>query len=174
MKINELFEDTSINSVPWPTDLSWRLVLQRYKNLDPLLDVRRNKIFSMPFKNWANTYYSLTLKDYKKIPHMQTQVLRIPNDSIVGDMKHINAAFMSLRSGDSERFKKHLDEYETTMCTYAEFVKNPKMFYDPEILSEKGSVEFLPYKVVLTGRIDEFMKNLGRFDPELGVKGVVR
>lgn len=166
MKISELLNEKKKSDIHpienCPDNLSWKLNLSRYKNLDPLLDVRRNKIYSMPFKNWSGTFYSLTLKDLTKIKFMPTEVLSISSNSLVGDMELINQAH-NIRIGNlwddnyeenQEKLRKILKQYEDSMVPMYRFVGNPKMFRYPEILSEPSQVTKTPYRVTTTDIVD--------------------
>ena len=74
-ELSQLFEQSTAlgakasqtQSVTWPTNLAWKINFKQFKDLDPLLPFRKNKIYLMPFENWQGTYYSLTNKDFKKV-----------------------------------------------------------------------------------------------------------
>lgn len=151
MKIVELIEE--IEPVEWPTDLAWRVKLARYKNIEYFTDFRKNKAFAMPFRNWEKTFYKLTLKDTKKIKYMDTEVVKVSQDTMVADMKYIDMALNHIIKNDPTGSMRRaadpfLQEYEKTMLPYSEFVKNPYVFEKPEILLDRSSMIVLPYKVV--------------------------
>lgn len=134
MKINEL--EVAPQPVEWPTNLAWRLPLKRFKNVEPLTDIRRGKLFAMPFKNWVGTYWNLLGKDVKKLRYMQTQVVEIP---VSLDLIFVNPAYRSegiatelllkiTQLADKHKIYIHLeaipdDESEISAATLTKFYK---------------------------------------------------
>lgn len=141
--------------VEWPTNLAWRVEFKRFSDLHPLSDHRKGKVFAMPFRNWTRTYHKLTLKDYSKVKNMPTQVVEVPDDALVGDMRLIDNALRMLVKNDptgaAERraIEYVRDAYEKSLVPYSEFVKNPSMFERPEILIPREQLKVLPYKVTI-------------------------
>jgi ribulose bisphosphate carboxylase small subunit len=131
-------EESQIPSeVEWPTQLAWTIQFKRFKDLEPLLDVRANKIYLMPFENWERTYYSLTNKDLHKVKFMPTRVYRVDPSALVGDMAIINRAMRAQNDNDKQQA---LDDYQNSLVTYEEFAKNPSMFRMPEILATADQI----------------------------------
>lgn len=138
----------SIIPVEWPTDLAWKIQFTKYKDVPPIIDMRANKLFAMPFRNWSNTFTVLTGKDTTKVKFMDTRVLRVPHSAIVADMKLFDKA-LDQGAEYSEAGRKMLEEYERTSVSYADFVNKPTMFINPEILIPVSDIEFLPFKVTI-------------------------
>jgi hypothetical protein len=123
--------------VSWPTNLAWKINFKQFKDLDPLLPFRKNKIYLMPFENWQGTYYSLTNKDFKKVNFMPTQVFEISPDVMVGDMQLINRAHEATQpQAQAEILKKYMD----SRVPYKDFVNNPEQFEFPELLAEPHQI----------------------------------
>lgn len=152
-----LVEDKAKKPVDWPTNLAWRIQLKRFKNVEVLSDLRKGKLFAMPFKNWVGTYWNLLGKDVKKIPYMPTQVLEISDSTMVADMELIdNVFYFNGGSGKAmtDAGRLHLEKYEATAVSYADFKRDPYIFSRPEILIEPNEVKFLQMKVVTTAELD--------------------
>lgn len=147
----------ALEPVEWPTNLSWRVQMSRFKNVDALCDIRRGKLFALPFKNWLGTYWNLLGKDVTKIRYMQTQVVEIPDSAMVADMAMIDAVFF-FNGGSGKPMTKDgsdaLDEYISKSVSYGEFKHDPYIFSRPEILIEPTSARFLPMKVYPTSVMD--------------------
>jgi hypothetical protein len=153
LEINEVKKP--ISPVEWPSNLAWRIEFRQYRNLPPILDIRKGKIFAMPFRNWEGTYYKLTLKEPSKVKFMNTSVVEVPDDALVSDMRTIDLALKYYQSkndptGSMKREGEKVAKwYLNKMVSYREFVKDPGMFQYPEILLDRGTVKFLPYKVTI-------------------------
>lgn len=128
--------------------LAWRIRFKRFKDLDPLFTVRENKVYLMPFDfNALLTYSSLTGKDFDKIKNMPTEVYRVSNDALVGDMAIINKIFVkknvsnSPDKSDDEILKELLElkkQYLNTMVPFGQYREG--MFKRPEILAEPHQI----------------------------------
>lgn len=128
--------------------LAWRIRFKRFKDLDPLFTVRENKVYLMPFDfNALLTYSSLTGKDFDKIKNMPTEVYRVSNDALVGDMAIINKIFVkknvsnSPDKSDDEILKELLElkkQYLNTMVPFGQYREG--MFKRPEILAEPSQI----------------------------------
>jgi hypothetical protein len=143
-ELSQLFEQptaleakaSQTQPVSWPTNLAWK-IFKQFKDLDPLLPFRKNKIYLMPFENWQGTYYSLTNKDFKKVNFMPTQVFEISPDVFVGDMQLINRAHEATQpQAQAEILKKYMD----SRVPYKDFVNNPEQFEFPELLAEPHQI----------------------------------
>lgn len=131
--------------------LAWRIRFKRFRDLDPLFPVRENKVYLMPFDfNALLTYSSLTGKDFDKIKNMPTEVYRVSNDALVGDMGIINKIFAkkdvsspsNVGKTDAEILKELLDlkkQYLNTMVPFGQYRQG--MFKRPEILAEPNQIE---------------------------------
>lgn len=160
MRYQELFETSKPNVVEWPTNMAWRINLKRYQKVDVFADVRRGKLFAIPFRNWVGTYYSLMGKDIGKLRFMQTQVIEIPDNALVGDMADADDI---LNMGDGSTRDALIDLYTDTLVSYARFKRDPWMFKNPEIMIDPSMVKTLPLRPVVTAEIE-------RDEPLLGVK----
>lgn len=128
--------------------LAWRIRFKRFKDLDPLFPVRENKVYLMPFDfNALLTYSSLTGKDFDKIKNMPTEVYRVSNNALVGDMAIINKIFVkknvsnSPGKSDDEILKELLElkkQYLNTMVPFGQYREG--MFKRPEILAEPSQI----------------------------------
>lgn len=137
----------------WPTQLAWRIRLTRYRTAEYFLDLRRDKAFAMPFRNWEVIFHKLTLKEPSKIKYMPTEVIVVPPDAMVADMKYIDHAYMFLLKDDpvplaERRREPMLDRYVKTMIPYTVFVQDPYVFKQPEIMIERARMQILPFRVV--------------------------
>lgn len=142
--------------VDWPTNLGWRIQLNRYAHVPSLTKLRENKVFALPFRNWVSTYWHLLGKDVKKLKFMPTKVVVIPDDALVADMAVIDTLFF-LRGKSTElppAAKAALEHYEASAISYAEFKKDPYVFSQPEILIEREALRFVPGKIVPTAVMD--------------------
>lgn len=118
-------------------NLAWRIKFNRFKDLDPLMSERKNKIYLMPFDfNALLTYSSLTGKDFVKIRYMPTEVYKISDDAKVGDMAIINKIFSTKDEKEKENLKK---EYLNTMVPFSQYKEGT--FKRPEILAEPNQIE---------------------------------
>lgn len=159
MRYRELIAEAlpKVQAVEWPTDMAWRIEFKKFSSLPSILDIRRGKLFAMPFRNWEETYYKLTLKETSKVKYMNTSVVRVPPDALVGDMQIIDIAlkYFQVKNDPAGSMKRNgleiAQEYEKTAVSYAEFCHNPEMFKRPEILLDRATVHFLPYKVTIAG-----------------------
>jgi hypothetical protein len=137
---------------PWPSNLAWRIRLKRYCDAEYFLDFRRDKAFAMPFRNWESIFHKLTLKAPAKIKFMPTEVIIVPPDAMVGDMKYIDAAYMFIIKNDPSRVSQRrrepmLDRYVQTMIPYTKFMEDPTVFEHPEIMIDRSSMQVLPFRV---------------------------
>lgn len=144
-------------SVPeWPTNLAWKIQLKRFSNMDPLMDVRKDKVYLMPFVNWESTYYSLTNKDLHKVKFMPTQIYQVQPDALVGDMYLINQAH---RTQDPTVRDHLLQQYKDSIVSYQQFLHNPLMFQMPEILATPTQIQLKPGKITsLWDKNDQILK----------------
>jgi hypothetical protein len=138
-------------------NLGWRIKLQRFKDIDYMVEERKGKIFAMPFINWRGTYYHLLGKDIKKIPYMPTEIVEIPDDALVADMDIIDTVF-TLRMSNNGKItpenQKVLDSYMESAVPYSEFKENPYMFSKPEIMLDRSNFKKVAGHVVLTTESD--------------------
>jgi hypothetical protein len=141
-----------------PNNLAWRIRFRRFKDMDPLLPERENKMYFMPFDHSAvRTFSNLTGKDHYKIGNMPTEVYEIPGDSMVYDMKIINSVNNARNYAYNERdpekkakYEKMIDyhkkQYLASGVPYSQY--RPGMFDYPEILADPGSVKKIEDKGV--------------------------
>lgn len=162
MHFHEIIEARQpvIQPIEWPTNMAWRVKLKRYRNVEVFADVRRGKLFAIPFRNWVGTYYSLLGKDIKRLRFMPTQIVEVPDNALVGNMSDADD-ILHLKDGPTRDALISL--YDDTLVSYARFKRNPTMFNSPEIMIESSMVKVLPLRLVVT---DEFDGD----EPLLGVK----
>lgn len=166
MKIQIGLQDAPI---AWPTNLAWRLKLKRFANVEAIVDIRKDVVFALPFKNWVGTYWQLLGKDVDKLKHMPTQIVEVPNDALVADMDTFDSAMFLMHghkgqvTPDAQKVLKH---YQDSAVTYRKFVEDPYMFSRPEILIPRSRFKTTNLKLVVTEQPDEDEPNA----PLLGVK----
>ena len=77
---------------------------------------------------WESTFYSLTNKDLKKITRYQPALVKIPANSVVGDMAIANQFY---RTDDADEKKSYAKAYRDSIVPYGSDTSRMKM---PEII----------------------------------------
>ena len=88
----------------------------------------RAGVFALHPDAWESTFYSLTNKDFKKITFYKPAIVKIPPNSIVGDMAIANKFY---RTNDAEEKQTHAEAYRDSIVPYGSDTSHIKM---PEII----------------------------------------
>lgn len=154
MKVKDLLESKKqqIEPIKWPTNLAWRVKLKRYRNAEIFAEVRRDKCFAIPFRNWVGTYYSLLGKDISKIKYLPTEIIEIPDTALVADMSLADDVFDAPNKNLRDQA---IDNYTKTIISYHEFKNNPYIFKNPEIMIDPAQVAQTSLKLTVTDILDK-------------------
>ena len=101
-----------------------------HEGTDELADMvpDRAGVFALHPDAWESTFYSLTNKDLKKITFYKPAIVKIPPNSIVGDMAIANKFY---RTNDAEEKQTHAEAYRDSIVPYGSDTSHIKM---PEII----------------------------------------
>ena len=101
-----------------------------FDGTDPLADMVPDRVgkFALHPDNWEATFYSLTNKDLKKIKSYKPQLVKIPTNSVVGDMAIANKFY---RTKDQDEKRALAVAYKDSMVPYGADISHIKM---PEII----------------------------------------
>ena len=108
-----------------------------FDGTDPLADMVPDRVgkFALHPDNWEGTYYSLTNKDTAKIKFYKPQLVKIPANSVVGDMAIANRYY---RTKDEDEKKVLAVAYRDSMVPYGADTSHIKM---PEIIMPESIEE---------------------------------
>lgn len=116
-----------------PLDRAIRLLrLGRFGDLDAMASFvpeRSTHVFALHPCKWEPTFYSLTLKDSKKIRYYQPVIIPIPPGTLCGDMRFINAFD---RTDDQAEKRTFIESYRRSLVPYEE--ANVDDYLLPELL----------------------------------------
>jgi predicted chitinase len=101
-----------------------------YDGKDELADMvpDRNGVYALHPDAWESTFYSLTNKDLKKITRYQPAIVKIPANSVVGDMAIANQFY---RTDDADEKQAYAKAYRDSIVPYGSDTSHIKM---PELI----------------------------------------